>query len=368
MLGPAPGGDDNLTHPRPAQSGQRLVGDVGVSQLVRVGRQYAGHIQRDVAVSNDNDPLVAEIDWQIDEIGMPVDPCHQFGGGAGAGQIHPVDVEAAVVGRARCVDDGVVMCEHVVVAELIADLDVEEEPELATTRDPVEQLGHPLGGLMIRRYPGPHQSVRGGQLFENIDPHALLGQQLVGGIHRGRPGPHDRHRQRAAVLTVDLRCRNHRRQFGCRRQLLISRTIRIETRVERDERQLLSRQAGVGGNGAHRARAHAGTAVHARHRIDVKHFSGSEFRLVRRWVNTVHRAGVDTGPVATARLGNNVRHRFLGSDRQVLALGLTAVARRLAVDLADLPDQLGQRVHQTRVAAQHPDVTEHVAQHLTRLG
>ncbi len=200
-----------------------------MSQLVRVGGQHAGHVQRDIAVSDDDDPFVAEIDWQINEIGMPVDPRHQLGGGTGARQIHPVDVEAAVVGRARCVDDGVVMRQHVVVAELVADLDVEEEPELATTGDPVEQLGHPLGGLVIRRHPGTHQSIRGGQLFEDIDPNALLGQQLVGGIHGGRPGPHDGHRQRTGVLAVHFRCGDHRCQLGRRWQFLVGRSIRIET-------------------------------------------------------------------------------------------------------------------------------------------
>ncbi len=147
-----------------------------MSQPVRVGGQHAGYVQRDVAVSDDDDPLVAEIDWQINEIGMPVDPRHKFRGGASAGQIHSLDVQPAVGGRPDGVDDGVVMCQHVIVAELVADLDVEEEPEFATTRDPVEKLGHPLGGLMIRCHPGAYQSIRRGQLFENIDPHTLLGQ------------------------------------------------------------------------------------------------------------------------------------------------------------------------------------------------
>ena len=179
------------------------------------------------------------------------------------------------------VNDRVVVRQQVVVAQLVADLDVEEEPELATACDPVEQLGHPLGGLMVRRNPGTYQSVRGGQFFEDIDPYALLGQQLVGGVHGGRPGPDDGHRQRAAVLAVNLRRWDYRRQLGCRRQFLVGRAIRIERRVEFDERQLLGSQPGIGRNGTNRAGADAGAAVHTRHRIDVKHFGGSESRLVR---------------------------------------------------------------------------------------
>ena len=78
-----------------------MIGDVGVGQLVRVGGEHAGHVECDVAVADDDDPLVAEIDWQISEIGVAVDPGHQLGGGAGAGQVHPVDVQPAVVGRTR---------------------------------------------------------------------------------------------------------------------------------------------------------------------------------------------------------------------------------------------------------------------------
>ena len=197
-----------------------MIGDVGAGQLVRVGGEHASHVDGDVAVADDDDPFVAEIDWQIDEVGVTVDPGHQLGGGAGAGQAHPVDVQPAVSRRADGVDDGVVVSQQVVVAQVLADLDVEEEPEFAATGDPVEEPGDPFGGLVIRRHPGTHQTVRGGLLLENIDPHAVLGEQFVGGVHRGRPGPYDGHGQRAsiaAVISPHLWCGDHRRQFGCRR-------------------------------------------------------------------------------------------------------------------------------------------------------
>src|SRR5262249_8296918 len=87
-------------------------------------------------------------------------------------------------------------------------------------------------------------------------------------------------------------------------------------------------------------------------------------------MNAVHRAGVDTGPVATARLGYHMGHRRAAFELRadhVLPLRLAAVAAWPAVDLADAPEELGDRIHQTRVATQHSDVAEHVAQHLTGL-
>ena len=59
---------------------------------------------------------------------MTVDPRDHLGGGAGAGQTHPVDVEPTVVGRADRVQHGVVVIQQFGVAEVLADLDVEVEP------------------------------------------------------------------------------------------------------------------------------------------------------------------------------------------------------------------------------------------------
>jgi hypothetical protein len=61
--GSAPGGDHDLSHPRGPQRGQRVVGDVRAGQRIRVRRQDAGDVQRDVAVADDDHPVVTQIDW-----------------------------------------------------------------------------------------------------------------------------------------------------------------------------------------------------------------------------------------------------------------------------------------------------------------
>ncbi len=134
---------------------------------------------------------------------------------------------------------------------------------------------------MVGGDPGAHQPVRRRQPFEDVDPHPVLGKQFVGGIHGRGTGPDDRDRQWAARTGIDKRRLDHRRQLGGRRHLLVGGPLRIEGGVERDERQLLGLQPGVGCDRPDRAGRHAGAAVDTRRRIDVEHLGGGEARLVR---------------------------------------------------------------------------------------
>jgi hypothetical protein len=308
MGGPAPRGDHHFAHRRASKRFEGMVGDVGAGQVVGVRREHPGHIEGDIAVADDHRTFVAEIDWQIGEVGMPVDPRDQFGGGSGAGETHAVDVQPTIVGRTHRIQNGVMVGQQIGVAQMLADLDVEVEPEVAMTVDPVQKPGDPFGVLVVGRHPGAHQSVRRGQLLKDVDPQPILGEQLVGRIHPRRPGPNDGHGQRLTA-GAHLGGRDHPGQLRRWWQLHVGGSLRVKGGVDLDERQLLGLQAGVGRDRANRARAHTRTAVHAGHRIDVEHLRCCEARLVRCRVNAVHRARENTGPVVAARLGNNLRHR-----------------------------------------------------------
>ncbi len=104
------------------------------ANVVRVRGEHAGHVEGDVAVADDHHPFMAEIDWQIGEVGVAVDPRDQLGGGSGAGQIHPVDVEPPIVGCTDGVQHRVVVGQQLGVAQVLADLDVEVEPKAAISR------------------------------------------------------------------------------------------------------------------------------------------------------------------------------------------------------------------------------------------
>ena len=71
----APCGDDDLLHRRVAQGVQRGGRDVGARKVIGVGGQEPRDVEGDVAVADDHYPLMAEVDGQLCEVGMAVDPC-----------------------------------------------------------------------------------------------------------------------------------------------------------------------------------------------------------------------------------------------------------------------------------------------------
>ena len=256
-----------------------MIGDVGTSQRVWVSGQDSSHVERHVAVADDDHALMTQIDWQRGEFGVPVEPRNELGGGATARQAHALDVEPTIVGRADCVEHRVMVGQQFGVGDVIADFDVEVEPEAALSGDPVEEPGDALGGLVVRRDAGPHQPVRRRKLLEDVDAHPSLGEQFIGRVHRCGTGADDRHGQRSAGARVDLRGLQHRRQLRRRGQLAL--TFRVERRVQLDERQLLGFEPRVGRNGADRAGGHAGAAVDAGDGVDVEHLRRCEAGLVR---------------------------------------------------------------------------------------
>ena len=115
----------------------------------------------------------------------------------------------------------------------------------------------------------------------------VLGEQFIGGVHAGRSGSHDGDRKRRGP-PVHARRREHRRQLGGRRQFP-GRPVRKIGGVDRDERQLRGAELAGGHDRINRAGAHAGTTVHARHRVDVEHLRSRESRFVGTGMDAVDR-------------------------------------------------------------------------------
>src|SRR2546421_10443696 len=119
-----------------------------------------------------------------------------------AGAVLAGDAEAAVVGCADRVDDGVIALEELVAHHVGAELDAAEEAERRVLGC---LLVAPRDGLQLRmvgRDAGPDQPERGRQRVVEVDLEVLLLEQVLAGVETGGAGADDgyanrvRHRQR----------------------------------------------------------------------------------------------------------------------------------------------------------------------------
>ena len=260
------------------------------------------------------------------------------------------------------------------VRKMLSHFDVEVEGESTLAAHRVEQPGDPLGVLVIGRDTRADQAIWRWQLLEDVDLNTALREQFVGGIRGRRPEP--------TIATVSGLRRDAPAGGSTGASFEVGGSFRRAAAVDRRPRSVRRTEAargqlGVGHDRPDRTGADTRTAVDAGDRVDVEHPAVAKPGCpARGWMQFTGQ-GVDTGPVAATRLGDDVRHlvrsgrnglaRLLGDRRrrhQMLALRLAAEARRLTVDLADAPYQLGERVHQPGVVAEHPNVGEHVRQPL----
>ncbi|SHP77414.1 Uncharacterised protein [Mycobacteroides abscessus subsp. abscessus] len=301
MLGAASPDDDHLAQLAAAQRGQRGVRDVGARKALDVSGEHPSDVQGHVSVTDDDRTFVVQVDAEVGVVGMRVDPRDHLGSGGIARQLDPRDVQTTVRGRTDGVDHRVVMRQQFLVGDVLAHLDVQEELEVGLCGHRVEQLGHPLGLLVVWGHPCTHQTIWSRQPFEHVDLHIRLGQQLVGGVHGRRARAHDSHLQRAGPA--------HRWRLNDRSQTGPRDFARVELGIDPQEGQLLFLEGRVRLDGIYRAGSNAGTAIDTCRGIDVQHLCLEEIRLVRRGVDAVHRACVNAGALVTARLGDDVRHQ-----------------------------------------------------------
>ena len=111
---PAAAEDHDLLDGVGGQQVDRVVGGVGLAQLVGAQREHPRAVDRDVAVADDDDPLaVAEVELAVGVVGMAVVPAHEGGGRLGSRQVLAGDAELPVGRRADRVDHRVVALEQV---------------------------------------------------------------------------------------------------------------------------------------------------------------------------------------------------------------------------------------------------------------
>ena len=179
---------------------ERMVGDVGGRQHVRVADQDAGHIEGHVAVADHHRASTGQVRGDLTEVRMGVVPPDEVDGGHAPRQIFTRNAQQAVGLGADRVDHGVVPVGEFTRLDVLAHLDVAEEPEARVGARLVELRADRLDLRMVGGHPGAHQTPRRGQHLQHVDAHVTLGlgrraepqQGRRGEIARGS-GADDRH-------------------------------------------------------------------------------------------------------------------------------------------------------------------------------
>ena len=274
-------------------------------ELVRPDEEQPSHVERHVAVADDDGALVIERRVQVDPVGVPVVPVDEVRGRVAAAQLLARNLQCPALGRAGGVDDAVMMLEQLVMGHVAPDLDVEPQGNGLPSGEVLEHARHLLGVEVVRSDAVPDQAVGRRQPIEerDLDLGAPGAGELVGKEPTGRTGADDSHAERLGLVfplgsrrRVRHRCRDvaHPREVvGVDLQVVAQVVGNLEVRV----------------HGADRAGVDARAAVDALVRMDVEHLGRGELRLVRRRVDAVDRAHLDARGVVATRLGDDVGHR-----------------------------------------------------------
>jgi hypothetical protein len=105
---PAPAEDDDLADAGGDDGADRGVRRVGRRELVLRQREHAGDVERHVAVPDDHDALVREVEVEVLVVRVAVVPGDELGGRPRSRQVLSGDAESPIGLGADRIDDGVV--------------------------------------------------------------------------------------------------------------------------------------------------------------------------------------------------------------------------------------------------------------------
>ena len=171
----------------------RVVGGVGLAQLVVGQRQHPGDVHRDVAVADHDRALAGEVELVVGVVGVGVVPADEGGGGVAAGQVLAGDAELAVGLAADREDDRVVEPLEVLDLDVVADLDVAEEAEALAGGGFLVDPDHRLDLRVVGGDAAADQAEGRGQAVEEVDlgVQVLVLEDVLGGVEAGRAGADD---------------------------------------------------------------------------------------------------------------------------------------------------------------------------------
>ena len=190
---PAAAEDDDLADLLRVEQLDRVVGGVGLAQLVVGQRQHPGDVHRHVAVADHDGALAGEVELLVGVVGMGVVPADEGGGGVAAGQLLAGDAELAVGLAADREDDRVVEPLEVLDLDVVADLDVAEEAEALARRGFLVDPDHRLDLRVVGGDAAADEAEGGGEAVEEVDlgVHVFALEDVLGGVEAGGAGADD---------------------------------------------------------------------------------------------------------------------------------------------------------------------------------
>ena len=193
LHGPAAAEERDVADAAVAERVQRMVGDIGRSQLVVREREHARDVERHVAVADDDGVLDGQVELVVAMVGVAVVPPDEVGRGRDAGQLGARDAERPPDLRADRIDDGVVAGDEVVARDVPPDLEVAVPAEPRMRGDLLVDAGHRLDLRVVGRDARAHEAPGRRQPLEHVDlDRAVLGrEEEAGGVEPGRPGADD---------------------------------------------------------------------------------------------------------------------------------------------------------------------------------
>ena len=206
LHGAATAEHENLADARSEDGVDRRVGRVRRPDLLGGERQHPGHVDRDVAVPDDDGALPREVELELLEVGVAVVPGDERGGRPGAGQVLAGDPHAAVGLRPERVHDRVVEPCQLLVGDVATNLDVPEEAKARPGGDLLEDARDGLDVGMVGSDAEADEAPRRRQPLEQVDLRGRIRREKVpGGVEPGRPGTDDGDAQRhGSILAARL--------------------------------------------------------------------------------------------------------------------------------------------------------------------
>ena len=187
------------------QGVQRVLGDVGMPELVHRLGQDPAYVRRHVALAHDDRDLLTQVEGPIAVVGVAVVPAHELRGGVAPGQVLARHPQPAIALRAGGEDHRMVGLGERVHRDVASHGDVAVEPEPRRARDPVVDRDRLLELRVVGRHAEPHQAERRRQALQHVHPDvAPRLEQRFGRVEPARPRAHDGDPQRGPAASGTL--------------------------------------------------------------------------------------------------------------------------------------------------------------------